>query len=94
MALYASNSLTVKCYSKWTQIHTFLVRTHNIRELTKHIFQKGNTSRGFLKRNLKYCSEDCKILAYISLVRPILENGVVFWDPYQDIIAVEKEQFI
>ena len=43
---------------------------------------------------LKYCSEDCKRLAYIALVRSILEYGAVVWDPYQsrDIIAVEKVQ--
>ena len=28
---------------------------------------------GLLKRNLKYCPQNCKRLAYISLVRPILE---------------------
>ena len=38
--------------------------------------------------------EDCKRLAYIALVRSILEYGAVVWDPYQsqDIIAVEKVQ--
>ena len=56
------------------------------------ITKKANSSLGFLRRNLKYCSEDCKRLAYIALVRSILECGAVVWDPYQsrDIIAVEK----
>ena len=43
---------------------------------------------------MKYCSEDCKRLAYIALVRSILEYGAVVLDPYQsrDIIVVEKVQ--
>ena len=59
-----------------------------------NITKKANASLGFLGRNLKYCSEDCKRLAYIALVRSILEYGAVVWDPYQsrDIIAVEKVQ--
>ena len=59
-----------------------------------NITKKVNSSLGFLRRNLKYCSEDCKRLAYIALVRSILEYGAVVWDPYQsrDIIAVEKVQ--
>ena len=48
----------------------------------------------FSIQRLKYCSEDCKKLACIALVRSILEYGAVVWDPYQgrDIIAVEKVQ--
>ena len=59
-----------------------------------NITKKANSSLGFLRRNLKYCSEDCKRLAYIALVRSILQYGAVVWDPYQsrDIIAVEKVQ--
>ena len=55
-----------------------------------NITKKANSTLGFLRRNLKYCSEDCKKLAYIALVRSILEYGAVVWDPYQghDIIAV------
>ena len=59
-----------------------------------NITKKANSSLGFLRHNLKYCSEDCKRLAYIALVRSILEYGVVVWDSYQsrDIIAVGKVQ--
>ena len=59
-----------------------------------NITQKANSTLGFLRRDLKYCSEDCKRLAYIALVRSFLEYGSVVWDPYQsrDIIAIEKVQ--
>ena len=42
-----------------------------------NITKKANSTLGFLRRNLKYCSEDCKRLAYISLVRSTLEYGAV-----------------
>ena len=38
-----------------------------------NITQKANSSLGFLRRNFKYCSEDCKRLAYVALVRSILK---------------------
>ena len=59
-------------------------KTH-ITNITKKQIQHLDSE---LRRNLKYCSEDCKRLAYISLVRSTLEYGAVVWDPYQsrDII--------
>ena len=46
-----------------------------------NITKKANSTLGFLRRNLKYCSEDCKKLAYniIALVRSILEYDAVVW---------------
>jgi hypothetical protein len=35
-------------------------------------------------RILKKGSSNTKSLAYTSLVRPILEYGVVYWDPYRE----------
>ena len=42
-----------------------------------NITKKANSTFGFLRRDLKYCSEDCKRLAYIALVRSILEYGIL-----------------
>ena len=85
-------SLIMKSYNKWTLIHIWnsqYQRTH-ITNLTKN----ANSALGFLRRNLKYCSEDSKRLAYISLVNSTLEYDAVVWDPYhsRDIIAVEIVQ--
>ena len=39
---------------------------------------------GFLRRNLKYCPQECKKTAYISLVRSTMVYGGIIWDPYTD----------
>ena len=36
----------------------------------------------FIKRNFYRCSAETKFLAYISIVRPLLEYGSAVWDPY------------
>ena len=43
---------------------------------------KANRALGFLRRNLKKCNADIKILAYKSLVRPHLEYCDTVWDPH------------
>ena len=58
------------------------------------IVKKANSTLGFLRRNLKYCPEECKRLSYIALVRSTLECGAIVWDLYklQDIQSIEKIQ--
>ena len=47
-----------------------------------------------MRRNLGFCPESCKRIAYIALVRSILEYGAIVWDPYlrKDIECLEKTQ--
>ena len=47
-----------------------------------HIAAKANRSLGFIKRNLRGCTEEIKNIAYRSLVRPSLEYCAAVWDPY------------
>ena len=58
------------------------------------IMKKANSTLGFLRRNLKYCPEECKRLSYIALVRSTLEYGALVKDTYklQDIQSIEKIQ--
>jgi len=48
----------------------------------------------FTKRILKKGNSNTKSLAYMSLVRPILEYGAARWDPYREgqIIALDRVQ--
>ena len=60
----------------------------------QNITKKANLTLAYLRRNLKNCPEECRKLAYISLVRSTLEYGSSIWDPYllKDINSIEKVQ--
>jgi anaerobic selenocysteine-containing dehydrogenase len=45
--------------------------------------KKANLTLGFLRRNLKYCPQECKKTVYISLVQSTMEYGGIIWDPYR-----------
>ena len=45
--------------------------------------KKGNSSFGFLCRNLRINKEEVKGVVNISLVRPNLKYCSTFWNPYQ-----------
>ena len=55
---------------------------------------KAGSTRGFLRRNLRNCAQECRRLAYIALVRSTLEYGAVVWDPYlkQDTENLQRIQ--
>ena len=58
------------------------------------ISRKANSTLGFLRRNLKHCTESCRKTAYLALIRSSLENSSVVWDPHlqKDIEKLEKIQ--
>ena len=48
----------------------------------KPSLQQGNqTILGFLKRNLRNCSQALKELIYKQFILPVLEYTVAVWDP-------------
>ncbi len=49
---------------------------------TASIRAKANRALGFLRRNLRKCNADIKLLAYKTLVRPHLEYCDTVWDPH------------
>jgi len=64
---------------------------------TSHIqntVTKANRTLGFLHRNLRSCPKKLKAMAYLALIRPLLEYSCAAWDPYLkgDIQALEKIQ--
>ncbi len=58
--------------------------SHNMKwnNHVNNICAKGNRNLGFVKRNLKACTQDIKNLAYCTLVRPSLEYCGAIWDPH------------
>ena len=59
-----------------------------------NISKKAATTLGFLQRNLRKCSQDCRKTAYISLIRSTLEYGATVWDSHYktDIARLERLQ--
>ena len=52
---------------------------------SSHIQMISNRSTkvlNFIKRNLNSCPLDTKKMAYLTLVRPIMEYAAPIWDPY------------
>ena len=49
----------------------------------ENIVVKANKSLGFVRRNLYPCSENTKLSAYVTIVRPNLEHATAVWDPYR-----------
>ena len=58
------------------------------------ICKRAGSTLGFLRRNLRNCPQECRRLAYISLIRSSLEYGATVWDPYlkQDVDRLERVQ--
>jgi hypothetical protein len=58
------------------------------------IGKKASSVLGFLRRNLGRCPEKCRKLAYISLVRSVLDYGATVWDPHlvKDRDRIERIQ--
>ena len=46
------------------------------------ISKKANCTLGFLKRNLKHCPQECRMTAYLSLIRSTLDYSSVISDPH------------
>ena len=58
------------------------------------VANRGSSTLGFIKRNLKGCPFRLKEIAYITLVRSVLEYSAPIWDPHlaKDIQALERIQ--
>ena len=73
-----------------TSCHSYLgVEISSDLKWNNHISRisaKANRTLGFVRRNLKSCGKRIKLLAYFTLIRPILEYGAPIWDPYTHIL--------
>ena len=78
-----------------TSCHSYLgVEISSDLKWNNHISRisaKANRALGFVRRNLNSCSKRIKLLAYFTLIRPILEYGARVWDPYTHILIDKLE---
>ena len=57
-------------------------RSYGCSRYIDRILKKSNSMLGFLRRNLRSCSEDTKANAYFSMVRSNLEYCSSVWSPH------------
>ena len=70
-----------------------LARLWNGRPTLTKLLLKGNSTLGFLRKNLKACPPKLWETAYFSLVRSSLEYSSAVWDPFRQkgIDKLEKK---
>ena len=58
------------------------------------VYNRANSTLGFLRRNLRRCPTSLKETSYISLVRSIMEYASPIWDPHlvKDVHMLESVQ--
>ena len=58
------------------------------------ICKKASSTMALLRRNIRHCPRECKMTAYLSLVRSNLDYGSTIYDPYlqQDVNKLERIQ--
>ena len=80
------------------KLHTYLGigidNTMSWSSLVQTISNRSTKVLNFIKRNLYNCPPNTKRIAYLTLVRPIMEYASSVWDPYYttDICKLEKVQ--
>ena len=88
----------IDCNLHVKRLHTYLgVEIDNTISWSPHIQTVSNRATkvfNFVKRNLGNCPASTKRIAYLTLVRPIMEYAAPVWDPFYntDIYKLEKIQ--
>ena len=77
-SIWSDSQTTRHCEISCVTIHSKLSWNDHISNVVK----KGNSSIGFLRRNLQISQKHIKANAYKALVRSQLEYASVVWDPY------------
>ena len=84
-----------KCVLQETTCYGYLgVDISNNLKWNNHIQRitaKASRILGFVRRNLKPCSQSIKLIAYNTLVRPILEYSAAIWDPHAQVLIDKLE---
>ncbi len=79
---YQINNTILNCVDTYTYLGVHLSNnmgwSHHISSRVK----KANSRLIFLRRNLRGCPQQLKRMAYVTLVRSLLEYSATIWDPH------------
>jgi len=79
---YTLKGHTLACEEASKYLGVELTKDMSWKPHIQKVIKKGNSSLGFLRRNLRIGNEEVKSAAYFSLVRPNLEYCGTVWSPY------------
>ena len=79
---YHLNDHTLECVEHHAYLGVILDQTMSFSTHIENIVSRPSKMLDFVKRNLYKCSASTKLIAYISLVRHMLEYTSLDWDPY------------
>lgn len=82
---YKINKAAPKAVTEIKNLGIHITSTLNWSNHTKHIVSKASRKLWLLKRRLQHCTSETKLLAYTSLIRPLLEYADTVWDPHTTI---------
>jgi len=91
---YQLNNITLSSVNQNLYLGVLLDRKLSWSPHISRTASKAIRTLNFLKQNLSNCSTDAKAVAYLSMVRPLMEYAPAVWDPYYvgDTLELEKVQ--
>ena len=89
---YSLEGTTLEILDKIKYLGVTISNDLNWAKHVNNVSVRANRTLGLLKRNLKQCSQEVKLLAYKCLVRPALEYASTVWDPHQIYLQNKLER--
>ena len=91
---YVLNGTILQQVDKAKYLGVMITEDLNWTAHVDYITAKAHKVLGLLRRNLKHCPQELREIAYISMVRSILEYASAVWDPHleKDKASLERVQ--
>lgn len=91
---YGYNNIVLRNVSQYKYLGVIITSDLSWTVHLENITEKALKKLFFLKRTLRHADRDTKLLAYVTLVRPILEYASIIWFPFTDsgISTLERVQ--
>jgi hypothetical protein len=81
--IYTLNSNTLSKVDSYPYLGVTITADLRWREHVQLTATKATRTLNFVRHNIYSCTPECRSLAYISLVRPLMEYACPAWDPYR-----------
>lgn len=79
---YSIGGNTLAVVNRYKYLGVTIMSDLRWNEHISEVVRRAMRKLGYLKRNLRQCTHEVKLIAYKTLVRPVLEYASIVWDPY------------